>query len=241
MERPVRTKNMVGVYWGPHSLSNGKLISLMPTVDYSFLLGRLRDALAQPLPGLSAHMGMAPQPRPGTDRILDPFLDCRPAAVLVLFYPCGDDICLVLTRRTERLESHRGQISFPGGSMEPGEDAIATAKREAMEELGIEPDAVEVLGQLSRLYIPPSGFCVYPVVAWTPISPVFRPSEEEVAEVLEVPVRHLLLPATRCEEVWEMRGARVRVPFYAVGPHKVWGATAMMLCELLSLLSNDEE
>jgi 8-oxo-dGTP pyrophosphatase MutT (NUDIX family) len=213
----------------------------MPTVDYPYLINRLRVALAQPLPGLSAQMGMSPQPRPGTDRILDPYLDCRKAAVLVLFYPCGDDLCLVLTRRTEQVESHRGQISLPGGSIDPGEDVIAAAKREAMEELAVEPDSVEVLGQLSPLYIPPSGFCIFPVVGWTQDPPAFAPSEVEVAEILEVPVRQLLLPATRCEETWELRGARVRVPFYAVGNHKVWGATAMVLCELLALLSAEEE
>ena len=68
-------------------------------------------------------------PLPGTDRILDPFLECRRAAVLVLFYPCAENLCLVLTRRTDRLESHSGQISFPGGSMDAGEDAAATARR----------------------------------------------------------------------------------------------------------------
>ncbi len=212
----------------------------MPTVDYPYLINRLRDALARPLPGLSAQMGMSPQPRPGTERILDPFLDCRRAAVLVLFYPCGDDVCLVLTRRTERVESHRGQISFPGGSMDPGEDVVTAAKREAMEELAVAPESVQILGHLSPLYIPPSGFCIYPVVAWTPTTPDFTPSEVEVAEVLEVRVRHLLLPATRCEETWDLRGARVRVPFYAIGEHKVWGATAMVLCELLALLSDEE-
>ncbi len=213
----------------------------MPTVDYPFLIDRLRDALARPLPGLSTQMGMAPQPRPGADRILDPALDCRRAAVMVLFYPCAGDLCLVLTRRTDRLESHSGQISFPGGSMDPGEDMVAAARREAMEELGVRPDSVEVLGALSPLYIPPSRFCIYPVVAWSPTTPAFTPSEEEVAEVLQVPVRHLLLPATRCEEMWDLRGGRVLVPFYAVGPHKVWGATAMVLCELLSLLNEPEQ
>ncbi|MGE5601425.1 MAG: NUDIX hydrolase [Nitrososphaerales archaeon] len=212
----------------------------MPTIDYPYLIKRLRDALARPLPGLAAQMGMSPRPRPGTERILDPFLDCRRAAVLVLFYPCSDDLCLVLTRRTDRLESHRGQISFPGGSVDPGEDIVTAAKREAMEELGVAPAAVEVLGQLSPLYIPPSGFCIFPVVAWTPVTPAFTPSEAEVAEVLEVPVRHLLLPASRCEETWDLRGTRVRVPFYAVGEHKVWGATAMVLCELLALLADEE-
>ena len=103
------------------------------------------------------------------------------------------------------------------------------------------PDAVEVLGPLSPLYIPPSGFCVFPIVAWTPSTPVFTPSEEEVAEVIQVPVRELLLPATRCEEMWDLRGSRVLVPFYAVGSHKVWGATAMVLCELLALFNDEQD
>jgi 8-oxo-dGTP pyrophosphatase MutT (NUDIX family) len=218
-------------------MSNGKTISLMPTVNYPPLIERLATALTRPLPGLSAQMGMAPHPRPGTDRILDPYLDCRRAAVLVLFYPAADGaLRIVLTRRTDRLESHSGQISFPGGSMDPGEDARAAAQREAREELGVDPASFQIIGELSPLYIPPSGFCVYPVVAYAAEPPRFAPSEEEVAEVLEVPVDHLLAPATRCEETWDFRGAPVLVPFYAVGPHKVWGATAMMLCELLALL-----
>lgn len=211
----------------------------MPTVDYPYLINQLRAALARPLPGLSVQMDMSPAPRPGTERILDPFLDCRRAAVLVLLYPRGDDLSLVLTRRTERVDSHRGQISFPGGSMDPGEDVVTAAKREAMEELAVAPQSVEILGHLSPLYIPPSGFCIYPVVAWIPVTPSFRPNEEEVAEVLEVPVRHLLAPATRCEETRDLRGEGVRVPFYAVGEHKVWGATAMVLCELLALLGGE--
>lgn len=223
-------------------MSNGKTTSFMPTVEYPPLIRRLREALARPLPGLPAQMGMAPYPRPGADRILDPYLDCRRAAVLVLFYPASDrDLRIVLTRRTDRLESHSGQISFPGGSMDPGEDARAAARREALEELGVDPASFDVIGELSPLYIPPSGFCVYPVVAYAPEPPPFAPSEEEVAEVLEVPVSHLLAPATRCEETWDLRGAPVLVPYYAVGPHKVWGATAMMICELLSLLDGSDE
>jgi len=211
----------------------------MPTSRYPPLIESLGAALKRPLPGLTAQMGMSPQPRPGTDRILDPGLDCRRAGVLVLFYPCDDDLCLVLTRRTDSLESHSGQISFPGGSMNPDEDAVSAAKREAMEEVGVVPASLELLGQLSPLYIPPSGFCIYPVVAYTPHRPSFTPSEQEVAEVLQVPVRHFWIPSTRCEETWEMRGSSVRVPYYAVGPHKVWGATAMVLCELLSLLHEE--
>ncbi len=93
-----------------------------------------------------------------------------------------------------------------------------------------------MLGELSPLYIPPSGFCVYPVVAYAAERPDFVPNPGEVAEVLEVPLAHLLDPATRDEEIWPIRGVDVRVPFYRVGHHNVWGATAMMLCELLALL-----
>lgn len=237
MDRSVRTNSMVRVYLRCNHLSNGNFSS-MPTARDPRLIETLRDALTRPLPGLSVQMGMAPQPRPGTERILDPSLDCRRAGVLVLLYPEGneDDLTLVLTRRTDSLASHRGQISFPGGSMDPGEDAIATAKREALEELGVAPASLEILGQLSPLYIPPSGFCIYPVVAYAPEPPSFTPSEHEVAEVLLAPVRHLRLPAARCEEMWELAGVPERVPYYAVGGHKVWGATAMVLCELLALL-----
>ena len=197
----------------------------------------LRGALARPLPGLPTQLGMAPRPRPGTERILDPLLNCKRAGVLVLLYPRAGETHLVLTRRTDALENHRGQISFPGGSIDAGEDAVAAALREAMEELGVDPHSLDVLGRLSPLYIPPSAFCIYPVVAAAGEPPAFTPNGDEVAEVLEVPLRHLLAPATRCAETWELRGEPVRVPFYAVGAHKVWGATAMVLCELLALLA----
>lgn len=204
-------------------------------------LNLLRAALARPLPGLSAQMGMAPAPRPGTDRILDPLLNCRRAGVLVLFYPCGGELCLVLTRRTDAVDSHRGQISLPGGSMDPGEDAVAAALRETWEELDVDTARLEVLGELSPLYIPPSGFCIYPVVAYAAERPDFVPNPGEVAEVLEVSLAHLLDPGTRGDEIWPTRGVDVRVPFYRVGHHKVWGATAMVLCELLTLIREVEK
>ena len=174
--------------------------------------------------------------RPGARRILDPDLECRHAAVLALLYPLDGALNVVLTRRTERVNSHQGQISFPGGSIDPGEGTIEAALREAWEELGIAPEPVRILGQLTSLYIPPSGYCVAPVVAYTAERPLFVPNPAEVAEVLEVPISHLLLPFTVREEIWQIRGADIRVPFYAVGPHKVWGATAMMLSELMELL-----
>jgi len=213
----------------------------MYTRSVPLTIAHLRQALQRPLPGLPVQMQMATRPRPGTERILDPNLNCRRAGVLVLLYPSAGGLCLVLTRRTESVNNHRGQISLPGGSMEPGETAAATALREAQEELGIDPASLELLGALSPLYIPPSDFCIYPVVAYVVERPSFKPNPEEVAEVIEASLAHLLAPETHCEEMWELRGQPVRVPFYAVGPHKVWGATAMVLSELATLLSAQEE
>ena len=199
------------------------------------LIAQLGDALQRPLPGPAAQALMSPDPRPGAGRNLASHPDCRQAGVLALLYPSGEDLCLVLTLRTQSVESHRGQISFPGGAMDPGETPEETALREAYEELGINPLELDVLGKLTSLYIPHSGYCVHPVVAYAGERPAFIPNREEVAEVIEAPISLLLAPDTACEEVWQIRGVPARVPFYAVGSHKVWGATAMMLCELLAL------
>ena len=200
------------------------------------IVAHLRDALQRPLPGLPAQMQMAPLPRPGTERVLEPGLDCRRAGVLVLLYPCGDELCLVLTRRTESLESHRGQISFPGGGLHAGESARDAALRETEEELGVPPSGLDLLGELSPIYIPPSDFCVYPLVAFAAKRPDFIPNPHEVAEVIEAPLSRLLDPAASCEETRPWQDTHRRVPFYAIGEHKVWGATAMILCELLALI-----
>jgi 8-oxo-dGTP pyrophosphatase MutT (NUDIX family) len=198
----------------------------------------VKTALSKPLPGLAVQMRMSPRPRPGTERILDPLLDCRRAGVLLLLYPDLQGLAFVLTRRTESLASHQGQISLPGGSVEDGETPEQAAVREAWEELGIEPSSVRLLGRLSPLYIPPSRFCIFPVVGHSAARPAFLPSPDEVAEVIEEPLAHLLAASTCAEEVRELRGTPVRVPYYAIGQHKVWGATAMVLCEFAALLTD---
>jgi hypothetical protein len=96
-----------------------------------------------------------------------------------------------------------------------------------------------ILGELSPIYIPASDFCVYPLVAFAAGRPDFVPNPHEVAEIIEAPLSHLLDPATRCEETWPWHDTHRRVPFYAIGEHKVWGATAMMLCELLTLIDEN--
>lgn len=160
--------------------------------------------------------------------------------MLILLYPRGDETHLVLTRRADTLPNHRGQIALPGGRREEGESVIETALREAWEEIGVLPEAVAVLGTLTPLYIPPSDFCVTPVVGWTAARPRWRPDAVEVAQVLEVPLCHLLDPATRREKTQQRDGAIRHIPYYLVQGHHVWGATAMMLSEFLEILRSGD-
>ncbi|GAB5534645.1 MAG: CoA pyrophosphatase [Rubricoccaceae bacterium] len=204
------------------------------------LVPRLRTRLASPLPGPLAHAEMAPLGRDPDLSVLDPTgKKGRLAATLVLFYPGPDaSPMFVLTVRQASLRDHSGQISLPGGSRDGKETAEETARREAYEEVGVDPDALDVLGRLSRLYIPPSGFSVTPVVAAVMERPPFTPHEAEVAALLEVPLMDLLDPVSRRSSRRSVRGGAFDVPFFELAGHEVWGATAMMLAELASVVSD---
>lgn len=200
-------------------------------------LDEVVSALERPRPGLPAQLRLSPRPRaPGIAHEEEP----RPGGVLLLLYPHRRHLHLVLTRRADTLSNHKGQISLPGGQRDPGETPEVTALREVHEELGIAPDRVDVLGRLTPLYIPPSNYCIYPVVGYVAERPSFRPNPAEVADVIEVPVPALLNPDTVREEEWTLRDESVRVPYFAVAGHKVWGATAMVLAEFVELLRGSQ-
>jgi 8-oxo-dGTP pyrophosphatase MutT (NUDIX family) len=161
----------------------------------------------------------------------------RPASVLVPIVTRPDELTVLLTRRTERLKDHSGQIAFPGGRAEPGDaDAEATALREAREEIGLDPARVEPLGRLPE-YHTRTGFRVTPVVAL--VAPPFelRLDAHEVAEAFEVPLSFLLDPGNHQRHARELQGRQV--PFYAI-PYRdyyIWGATAGMLVNLYRTLA----
>lgn len=196
----------------------------------------LEESLQGSKPGLEAQLTMITNPRPGNRTYTEVEDTCNKAGVLILLYPVKNRLHLVFTRRTARVDIHQAQISFPGGRKEPEESLKETALREAQEELNIRPSAVRIIGELTPLYIPPSNYCVYPVVAVTDKQPDFQPSQEEVAEVIEVPLDHLLDPRYIRREVWPYKGRDIEVPFFFFKGHKIWGATAMMLAELIELL-----
>ena len=205
-------------------------------ISSALTLNDIRAALQKPLPGIAAQIRLAPEYRVESLRAAPP-PDARPAGVLILLYPHDGAWHFPLMKRVEDGLVHSGQISLPGGSQEAGESLRETALREACEEIGAACAEVEVLGELSTIYIPPSNFLVTPTVGYVDQQPDFRCDPREVDELIEVPLRTLFDRDVVRREPWVLRGATVEVPLYQIGPHKVWGATAMILSEFGMLLA----
>jgi len=148
----------------------------------------------------------------------------------------GDAAHIVLTVRADTLGRHSGQVSLPGGVIEPGETFEQAALREAHEEVGLSPDGVRVLGALTALDIPVSGFRLRPIVAVTEARPHLAASDGEVARILEIDLDELMNPAHFVSTTRERDGIALTVPAFHVAGHEIWGATAMVLAEFLVLL-----
>jgi len=190
-------------------------------------------------PGLKSQLKMSPDPSPSALTIKEAGDSCVKAGVLILLYPENGIIHLVFIQRTATVSHHQNQISFPGGQKNDDENIIEAALREAREELRIWPENLRILGQLTPLYVQPSNYCLYPVVAITENRPDFEPCPQEVAEIIVVPLDHLLDRKNVCFEIWSLRGRQTLVPFFDYDRHKIWGATAMILAELLDILRGE--
>ena len=167
--------------------------------------------------------------------------DARQAAALSLLYPGpGDDILLPLTVRRDDLPHHPGQVSLPGGGLDPGEPADQAALRETHEEIGVDPASVRIIGALSTLWVIVSGFVVQPFVGIADTRPDFDLAPREVAALVEAPIRQLLDPSRLgWQKVVVRDGILIDYPYFDLAGHRVWGATAMMLGEFACLLDAD--
>lgn len=206
---------------------------------FDTFINSVKNRLEQPLPGREAQFQLA---RPSRTMPAVAPADARIACVLVLFYPVEKIPHLVLIERQSSAnpnDRHAGQISFPGGKTEKSDISLAaTALREAEEEIGVAAKNVSVIGRLTELYIPVSNFLVHPFIGFTEAAPDFVLQQDEVRSVLEVPVPLLQDEAIRSIRDIKINGGMIlkEVPCFDIQDRVVWGATAMMLSELLAII-----
>ena len=170
------------------------------------------------------------------------FPPARAAATLLLVYPGPDaELTVPLTVRHADLREHPGEISLPGGAVDPADASReATALREAWEEVGVDPAAVTIAGVLDDIWIPVSNFELRPFVGTAAAQPALVPHTDEVAEIVEVSLRHLLTDGAVTEELIEGPGWSLRAAVYRYQGHRIWGATARTLAMFASVLREAE-
>ena len=202
---------------------------------FTHLVDRLDVALRRELPGAAAQSALAPIPRRQWPAGFNP-ARIRNAAGLLLAFPVDLRAHIVLTVRADTLGRHGGQVSLPGGVVDPGETFEQAALREAHEEIALPLDGIHVLGALTPLDIPVSGFRLHPIVAVRSSRPRLTPSDGEVARIFELDLDELLDRASVKTVQRERDGKQLTIPGFHVHGVEIWGATAMVLAEFLALL-----
>ncbi len=199
----------------------------------------LEKRLLRPLPGEEAHYQMRARQTSGEFINFKDQANRRYGAVMILLYRKDRDWYFPVIKRPEYDGVHGGQISLPGGKVEEGDgDLFNTALRETREEIGINGDDVRIVGKMTSFYVGASNYEVLPVIGHLDYPPSFDPDPEEVAEVIEIPLTDLLSPAVKSEKEIEVRGFRLIAPYFDIKSQFIWGATAMMLNELKTLIND---
>lgn len=201
---------------------------------------KLRREWPENLPGEEAHRKMMSYSRSTAEMVRRSAGSFRESAVLILLYPGSTgNMQTVLIKRPEYNGTHSAQIAFPGGAREEQDSsAVATALREAREEVGLYTGILEILGSLSEVFIPPSRFVVNPVVAYSRETPVFDPFAGEVDKLLETPLEWLFDPGrVKTTRIFlPLYNTHIEAPYYDLHGEVVWGATAMMISELVEMM-----
>ena len=196
---------------------------------------QLKERLKKPLPGNKAHLTTRIKTK--SEVTFPNTIEAAiPAAVLILLFPFKDEIQFFLTKRTEDVEHHKGQISLPGGIRENNETLEKTAVRETKEEVGIDPNTIMNLGSLTPFFIPVTGYIVHPFIGWCKEKPSTQVHDVEVNQLFSVSISELLDENILQNEEWNIRGYDAIVPYYNFGKCKVWGATAAILSEFKLIL-----
>lgn len=209
-------------------------------MQFQSFINKLRQQLTEPLPGEVAQFKMAPERRITISEYYElGNNNPRPSAVLICLYPYQENIYTLLMLRPEEQGAHSGQISFPGGRFETSDIMLqTTALREANEEIGLDQRKVTVLGALTKLYIPVSNSMVQPFIGYIDGKPELKKNEEEVKEIIETDISLIMNPSLKGYAIFTgFNKFQIEAPYYNIYGHKVWGATAMILSELESLIA----
>ena len=212
-------------------------------ISSDILLARINQSLLKGLPGDLAHSKLAPQHRKPASEYLNQVSQYKIGCVVSLLVKNNkQEWCLVLMERmSHEKDVHANQISFPGGKQEEGDASFyETALRELKEELGVPSDVVNLISPLSELYIPPSNFLVKPFLCYTHHELTYIPNDAEVRSLMEIPLSFFMNESNVIQGGFKSaRGYDVNAPFYEYNSHKIWGATAMMIAEIVSLLKEE--
>jgi 8-oxo-dGTP pyrophosphatase MutT (NUDIX family) len=211
------------------------------------LIQKLQKKLEGELPGIKSWKRMAVKSGKGESiesESLQKYSDwaskekkdsMKKAAVLVGFFKKNDEWCFSLIRRPMNEKNHPGQIALPGGAMEKNETLMNTALREAFEEVGIKPEDVKIIGQLTPVPVPVSEYLIYPFVGVIDYEPEWVINEDEVEKIFILRMSELISSDNGYTEMWDLRGNKVEVPIFKVMNETVWGATAAVLSELIDI------
>ena len=197
----------------------------------------LEQLLKKDLPGDASHQKMMSYKRSSVNEVLQKN-NYRESAVLLLFYPFEKELYLSFMLRPTYDGVHSGQVCFPGGRKEKeDENLLQTALREAREELNIKAENVKIIGELSRIYVPPSNFLIQPIVGYSQQRPDFIAEVKEVEAIIEVPVKEFQKSSSlQKAKVTVQNNVELEVPGFYYKNHLIWGATSMILMEMLDIL-----
>ncbi len=206
-------------------------------MSFSDFISKLTDQLNQPLPGHDAWMQNSGSLRMNPKHL--DFSTLKQSAVLIAFYPSENNIFLPLILRPPYDGTHGGQMAFPGGRMEDYDKTYErTALREAEEEIGIKASDVKLIGGLTEVFIPPSRYWVKPIVGYLDYTPRFYPDKKEVADIYEMSLDHLVDPSNVQKREIIVRGKKMETTGFTIRDQWVWGATALMMGELLEVINS---
>ncbi len=209
--------------------------------NFQDFLNNLYHSLGNTLPGEEAHLKMAPYKRKNAQTILQSEIEPRIASVLLLLHHHNQNVNFTLIKRPDYNGTHGGQVSFPGGKLEMHETVKEAAIRETEEEIGIPKNEINILGELTQVYIPPSNFLITPFIGFIDTPPTYTPDQREVDFVFDVSLSDLLNEQNvKTKKIPMSKHGKeklyINAPYFELNNQTVWGATALVLSEFKELI-----